>query len=298
MNSKVQMACEPEVLLLELSSVLPMRLVSTGIQTTSKYRCLEASIKELGIIEPLVVYPEPGNTGNYMLLDGHTRHRILATLGVQRVKCLIATDDEGFTYNHKVNRLSAVQEHFMIRRAIKNGVSEERLARSLRVDVSTIRSKRDMLDGICREAIDLLKDRNIGANAFREMRRVKPMWQIEIAELMRAANNFSVGYAKCLVGTTPIEHTVENDRPKEMRALSPEDLEKMENEMVTLSREFRIIEDTHGKNTLNLVVVIGYLKTLLDNARVIKFLAAHYPELLAEFQKILEIRRLQDSTAL
>jgi hypothetical protein len=37
------------------------------------------------------------------------------------LKHLIATDDEGFTYNHKVNRLTAIQEHFMILRALKNG---------------------------------------------------------------------------------------------------------------------------------------------------------------------------------
>lgn len=35
--------------------------------------------------------------------------------------CLISDDDEAFTYNHKVNQLSAIQEHFMILRAINAG---------------------------------------------------------------------------------------------------------------------------------------------------------------------------------
>jgi hypothetical protein len=33
----------------------------------------------------------------------------------------LARDDEAFTYNKRVNRLSIVQEHFMILRAIDRG---------------------------------------------------------------------------------------------------------------------------------------------------------------------------------
>jgi ParB-like chromosome segregation protein Spo0J len=130
-----------------------------------------------------------------MILDGHVRHAILQELGVETAKCLIATDDEGFTYNHKVNRMSPIQEHFMILRAIKNGLSESRIARALNLDIAHIRQKRDLLQGICPEAVQLLKDRPATAQVFREMRKVKPMRQIEIAEVMCLSNNFTVGYA-------------------------------------------------------------------------------------------------------
>src|SRR5439155_8955357 len=116
-----------------------------------------------------------------------------------------SADDEGFTYNHKVNRLSAIQEHFMILRAVKNGVSEERIARSLDVDVASIRRKRDLLDGICPEAVQLLRDKRVTGNALRELRKVRPMRQIEVAELMCATGNCSVGYARCLAAATPAE---------------------------------------------------------------------------------------------
>lgn len=67
--------------------------------------------------------------------------------------------------------------------------------RRISVDVAAIRRKRDLLDGICPEAVQLLKDKRASAGAFREMRKVKPMRQIEMAELMVAANNFSGSYA-------------------------------------------------------------------------------------------------------
>src|SRR5262245_21758496 len=125
MNSKVKLACEQEVVLLPLACILPMRMLDAGVKSTVKYKCIEASVKELGLIEPLVVFPQVDSAGRYLLLDGHLRHLALTTIGQELARCLIALDDEGFTYNHKVSRLSAIQEHFMIRRAIRNGVPEE-----------------------------------------------------------------------------------------------------------------------------------------------------------------------------
>jgi hypothetical protein len=182
-------------------------------------------------------------------------------------------------------------------RAINNGVSESRMAKALDLDVAAIRQKRDLLDGICSEAVELLKDRRTTGNAFRELRKVKPMRQIEIAELMRAADNFSVGYTKCLVTSTPAEQMIGGGQTKEGHGLTPEDLSRMEHEMESLGREFKLIEESHGKNTLNLVLVIGYLRKLLDNARVVRFLSQNYPEILAEFQKLIETKSLNEGSA-
>ena len=53
----------------------------------------------------------------------------------------------------------------------------------------------ELLDGICPEAVHLLKEKRVTGPALREFRKARPMRQIEMAELMCAANNFSVGYA-------------------------------------------------------------------------------------------------------
>src|SRR5262249_43385780 len=190
MSDQVRLACRPEVVEVSLANILLTRRIDEGVRKTEKYRCIAASVRELGLIEPLVVFPQPKSDGGYILLDGHIRLMILKDLGETTVKCLIATDDEGFTYNHKVNRLSAIQEHFMILRAIKNGVTESRIARALNIDVARIRRKRDLLDGVCAEAVQLLREKHVPAKVLRELRRVKSMRQIEIAELMCASHNF------------------------------------------------------------------------------------------------------------
>jgi hypothetical protein len=241
------------------------------------------------------VFPQKANQGFFILLDGHTRLAILRSLGKESCRCLVSTDDEAFTYNHKVSRLSAIQEHFMIRRAIENGVSEARIAKTLNVDLAKIRQKQHLLDGICPEAVELLKERPVNCGALRELRKVKPMRQIEICELMINSHNFSEGYTKCMVTTTGDDQLVDPERPRESHGLTPEELSRMEHEMNLLVREFKVIEESHGKNVLNLVVVSGYLKKLLDNARVVRYLSQRYPEILHQFQKLAEARDLNDS---
>jgi ParB-like chromosome segregation protein Spo0J len=64
-------------------------------------------LKHVGVIEPLVVYPR--GPGDYLLLDGHVRLEILKSIGMKEVKCLLATDDEAYTYNRHVNHIPAVK---------------------------------------------------------------------------------------------------------------------------------------------------------------------------------------------
>jgi hypothetical protein len=76
-----------------------------------------------------------------------TRIEVLKDLGETEVICLVSTDDEGFTYNRRVNRLAIIQEHKMILKAIARGAPEKRIAAALNIDVSTLRHKVRLLDG-------------------------------------------------------------------------------------------------------------------------------------------------------
>jgi ParB-like chromosome segregation protein Spo0J len=82
-----------------------------------------------------------------MLVDGHLRHAALSDLGDSEAPCLIAGDDEAFTYNKRGNRLATIQEHYMIVKAIERGVSEEKLAKALNVDIKRIKTKRTVSMG-------------------------------------------------------------------------------------------------------------------------------------------------------
>ena len=89
----------------------------------------------------------------------------------------------------------------MILRALQHN-SEETIAAALNVNVSTIRKKRDLLDGICIEAIDVLKDRRVPPYTFAILRKMKPVRQAEAAELMVSSNLYSHRFAEALLAGT------------------------------------------------------------------------------------------------
>jgi len=289
MSAKVAIAFEPEGITLPLDRILPLKSLSKGIRSSQRYLRIKASMQEVGIIEPPVVFPQKGGKGVYMMLDGHVRLDIAKNLNLKNLFCLIATDDEAFTYNHKVNQLSPIQEHFMILRAIKNGVSEERIAKTLNVNIGTIKQKRDLLTDICPEAIELLRDRRASAGAIREMKRVKPMRQIEMAELMVASNNYTAAYAKCLVMASPPDQLLEPSQQMAPVGMKEHDVARLQSEMESMEREFKLVQEEYGQNMLNLVVVVGYVRSLLDNAAVVRFLSQAEPAMLGEFQKIMDL---------
>jgi hypothetical protein len=217
------------------------------------------------------------------------RIEALKDQGATEVVCFISTEDEAFTYNKRVNRIAIIQEHRMILTAIERGVSEERIAKSLNVDVSNIQRKRRLLDGICSEAAEILKDKHIAIHALAEYKKLAPLRQIEAAELMVAMNKYTIGYAKSLVMATAQSQLAVGYKPRAVKGLSDEQVALMKRESTNLEREFRVAEQSYGTDHLDLVLAYGYLGKLIGNARVVRYLAQHQQELLLEFQKLVEV---------
>ena len=199
---KIKIAFNFEPLYLSPEQILVTKILPKHINTLKKYKQIRASINEIGIIEPLSITEQKGKNQPYILLDGHVRFEILKELGCTKIPCLISADDESYTHNKHINRLATVQEHFMIRRAIEQGVNEERLAKALNLDIQSIQLKLKLLNGICPEVIDLLKDREISPQIFSILRKMKPIRQIECTDLMLSLNNLTVLYAKALLVAT------------------------------------------------------------------------------------------------
>lgn len=291
------MAFEPDGVVVALSDILPVKQLAATVKKSRKYQQVAASIQEVGIIEPPVVARARGTKGKFLLLDGHVRVEVLKDLGIERVTCLVATDDEAFTYNKRITRLATVQEHRMILTIIEHGVPEDRIARTLDVNVPSIRRLRRLLDGICPDVAELLKDRHCPINTFQALKKMKPMRQLEVTELMIAMNNFSTDYARAMLLATPQEQLVEPGKPKTFKGVSPEQIALMERETASLQREMKLIEESYGPDHLNLVLARGYLASLLKNGRVARYLTQHHGEILAEFRKIAEAASMGTDTA-
>jgi hypothetical protein len=270
---------------LALEVLLPVRKIKDH-HNLKRYQAIVKSIRAVGMIEPLMVYSQKDKSGTYLLVDGHLRYLALKQLGMTTAECIISKDDECFTYNNRINRLPPIQCHKMIVKAVRNGVRPERIAEALDMPLKIVQGLITLLDGINDEAAHMLRDKNISPKTIRLLKKVKGLRQIEIAEFMVDASNYSVGYAEALIVGTKPDQLVNPGAPKQKVGLSPEEVARMEREMESLGRDFKAVESSYTENMMNLTLARTYIKNLLKNAKVVRFLSTNYSEILAAFEDI------------
>jgi ParB/RepB/Spo0J family partition protein len=283
--SDAKIGFQMKIIRLLLENILPVRQISDAQKKANRYEIILASIKAVGLVEPLVVFPQKGQPGKYTLVNGHMRYYAMKELELTFADCLVANDDEGFTYNARISRLPAIQEHKMITQAVKNGASLERIAAALNISPQGVKASLNLLNGINEEAVELLKDKPISPAALRMMKKVTGERQIYMARMMIEANNYHAGYVEGLVLGTRKELLADN-LPKKKKGMSAEAIAKMEQEMETLESGMKAITENYKDNMFTLQTAHTYVKTLLKNSRVAKYLKGKHAEISTEFENM------------
>ena len=288
MANKITRGFQEKLIELDVKELFPTKKISVYVKQGRKYAQVLSSIREVGLIEAPVVAPFKKGNG-YLLLDGHLRIMALKELNIECVSCLISTDDEAYTYNKYINRLSAIQEHRMIVKALQSGVSEEKLASALNLDIRTIRNKRYLLEGICPEAADLLKEKAVSEHVFRALKKMQAPRQIQVALLMNDQNKFSTNYAKALLDATPAHQLVNKGKPKKENPALLAKQARLEEESLALSREIGSLKEQYGTAMIDMTSMQAYLKRLLGNEAVMKYLREFHEPIYGKFAEICEL---------
>ena len=93
----------------------------------------------------------------------------------------------------------------------------------------------------------------------------------------------SFTYVEALILGTPKDQINEAEKPKKPKGLSAENIGRMKEEMELLERDLKAIEAGYGENVLNLTLARAYVRKLLNNPAVARFLSTHYADISAEF---------------
>jgi RepB plasmid partitioning protein len=88
------------------------------------------------------------------------------------------------------------------------------------------------------------------------------------------------------LGRAPKDQLVNPDDPKKKEGMSAEDIARMENEMESLERDLKSVTDNYTENMFTMTTAHTYIKNLLKNAKVIRYLNANHAEIYAEFETI------------
>ncbi len=158
--------------------------------------------------------------------------------------------------------------------------------------MDSVKDTINLLNGIHAEAVDIIKDKQISQSAIRVLKKVVPLRQIEMAELMVSTNTCTRNYAHALLAGTPIDQLTTSEKPKPAKGLTAEEVARIEQEMQSAEHDFKAVEQAYGANVLNLTLSRAYVKKLLLNAKVIRFLSSKHPEIFSEFEAVAAMEAL------
>jgi len=121
---------------------------------------------------------------------------------------------------------------------------------------------------------------------------MKPLRQIEAADLMVGQKNYSSPFVRAILAATPPDQLVAPPGKPKDADISREQIARLERELEAAQRRTRYVEETYGEDNLQLTIAKTYLAKLLRKPRIASWLRNNRPEYLAEFQEIAEISAL------
>jgi hypothetical protein len=135
--------------------------------------------------------------------------------------------------------------------------------------------------------VQLLANRRVSVFTYGLFRKMKPIGQIQAAERMIHANDYSGKMAKALLTITKPELKTNPEKGSRSSPGAQAQLEALQGESEALLSDLKQVEETYATQALDLTIGLGYIERLTTNARVEKYLAKNHAELLNEFTKLL-----------
>jgi ParB family transcriptional regulator, chromosome partitioning protein len=257
----------------------------TERKPNAKYRKrIEASLRAVGLIEPLIVYPLGDN---YEILDGVRRYHLLLEMGVETVPCLVWSQREGFTSGRMVNQLSPAQEMRMLRKSLEE-LDEQTIAEAFGMSGISHRLNQGLqkkLEPTVHKAFEAGK---LTLQCVKELTHVKADRQAEILKLMDSCKDYSPTFAKGLVLKTPAAKRAKANGVK--TPWSQADTKK--NDLLKKLRDAEQQQDFYSglyrQYTTNLLKLVIYVRSLVNNPRVQEYLREHHPQELEAFEQIID----------
>ena len=254
-----------------------------GKATAKQRKRIEASLRAVGLIEPLIVYPQGDN---YEILDGCIRYNIFLDMGIESLPCIIWHEREAFTANRMVNRLSSSQEMRMLRKSLGE-LDEKTIANALgmagiahRLNASLIKK----LDPTVAKAFDAGK---LTLQCAKELTHVKPERQAEILKLMESCNDYGVTFARGLVLKTPVSKRSKRNVDKTPWTQADEKKNDLLKKLQEAEQQQDFYSGLYRQYTTNLLKLVIYVRSLLANEKVKAYLQEHHAQELEAFEEII-----------
>ncbi len=251
--------------------------------TRREYERILASIKAIGLIEPLIVFPDGQD---YVILDGVQRYRALLELGIEVVPCIVGGQREAFTGNRMVNRVSPIQENRMIEKSLEE-LDEQTIASALGIAGIGHRLKKTLLKQLHADVAAAFDQGKITRSCARELTRVKVQRQKEILTAMESYKDFGIAFARALILKTPAPLREGGKRKNDPWDRSSQRKSDLLKQLTEAEQKHDFYSRLYKQYTIDLLRVAIFARSLLTNSKVRSYLDQHHPQTVGRFESVI-----------
>ncbi|MBA3936252.1 MAG: ParB N-terminal domain-containing protein [Planctomycetes bacterium] len=264
-----------------LSDLVPVRK-----RTASKvvFSRLEANIRAVGLIEPLLIYVHQGQR---FIIDGYLRYKVLVSMGVEVVPCIIIDNLDLYTPNRQVNYLSRSQYRVMLERAL-TVVDEGRLTASLGLKRIRPGMNAALRAALAAEVVAAVDANRLTMSAAHHFVHVIPERQREIVALIAQAGDASGPFVRTQIMRTPPAGRTDPPLRGSPWARVSATRQKLVDRLVEAERRHDFFQGLYRGYASDLVKLAIYVRQLITCTPIVDALAKSHPEDLALFRKIVQ----------
>jgi hypothetical protein len=245
---------------------------------------LEANIRAVGLIEPLLVFQQ---NGQRFILDGYLRYQVLMGMGVRSAPCIVIDTLDIYTPNRQVNYLSHSQYRVMIKRALAI-VPEDQLTAAL--GIARLRSQipPSMRETLCPEVIRRVEEERLTMKAAKRLMHVNVERQQEILSLSDQAKDTSGPFIRTQIMRTKPEHRVQRPEKASPWNRGAATRQKLVDRLVEVENKHDFFQGVYRQYAADLVKLAIYVRQVINVRDVRDYLAKHHAETLKLFRQIVQ----------
>ena len=243
-----------------LDMLTPLNERQVATEKNSGFRKIVASVRAIGLIEPLCVYPE---AGRYVILDGFLRYMACRQLGIASVPCLVYPDKQAYTFNRNVNRLTPYQEIRMLRRSLES-LDEPTIAQTFGLQSLRARLVPNLIRQLHPTVVSAFKENRISRQCALEFAFVLPERQVEIYTEMKRVGDFSPAFCRALVIQSPPAQRCRSRQPRKSWAQDDARRKGMMSRLDHAEKQHSFYAQLYRQYTADLLKTVFYVRKLLD----------------------------------
>lgn len=270
-----------EVVDVPIHDLVPIlkRTVRKGI-----FARLEANIRAVGLIEPLLVHP---GKGCHFILDGYLRYQVLLALGVTTAPCLVVASLDLYTPNRQVNYISMSQRWRMLK-AASRVVDEATLKSALGIAQLRHELSPSQQADLCAEVKNRVRDDRLSKTAAEHLVHVTQERQTEILAAMDQANDQSIAFIRAqILRTAPEQRVIRPGRtgPWDRAAATKK---KLADRLTDAERHADFFQGLYRQYANDLFRLAVHVRNLMAHRELREHLSKHHPEAAKLFKQVVQ----------